>query len=420
MLKLTSLLVLVAFTVVSSQAERISNVESPTWGRRTTEGYGFGSSSGDRSPTFEGDSESIRPYGSPESGRRYTQTWERDSAAGSVTRSSYLDRFTTQRPGSSYDRDSDAYGYVSSRRPSYQTDRWGDAVGGDRTTPRSPYESVYGSRTTQRSPYGSVYDRDTTRSYASLFDRDTTSRYGSYGGSGSRTTARRFDSNGWSDRDSVYGSGSGLGSGRDRDSYDPNNAYVHIEAELVKLTNEKGLTSTGARCDTFGACDTVCYGYLDTERPNAEFPGSRDQKYWPKLFETDDNNSPSFSRANVTREVCGAPYREATFRVACEDRDSINSNDLINKWDCNIQRSPEGETFATWHAGTCTPKFQADKMTLISGTRSTPFHVSVATDGGSYLHRTRNSDHWAPFLSSLFVHPFTDRLEFCFAKKKQH
>ena len=175
---------------------------------------------------------------------------------------------------------------------------------------------------------------------------------------------------------------------------------------------------------------------IHSERPNAEFPGSRDQKYWPKLFETDDNNSPSFSNANVTREVCGVPYRvinltkssderktlyssavgfsfpfvpltpitlpifaqvnsiqfnwrnnviwfyclwlsvdflkkltflhpmlqEATFRVYCEDRDTINSNDLINKWDCNIQRDPEGETFATWHSGECDAKFQADKM----------------------------------------------------------
>ena len=69
-------------------------------------------------------------------------------------------------------------------------------------------------------------------------------------------TTPRYGSSG--DRESVYGSGSA------RDAFDRNSAYVRIQAELVKLTNEKGLTSTGAKCDTFGACDTMCYGYIDT------------------------------------------------------------------------------------------------------------------------------------------------------------
>lgn len=377
-------ILIVTFLVCGSLAERISNVESPTWSRRTTEGYGFSagsvSSGRDRSPSFDGDVEvrpyagSSYPYGTTDSPRRFTYSWENTDA--SVTRSSYLDRFTTQRPigsasGSAYDRDS--YGYAGSRRPSYQTDRWGDPVGGERTTPRSPYQSDY---TTDRWSLSGGSGRDRTSAWGSGGSR-TTSRYGS-------------------DSDNIWGS-SGSSS---RDSFDPNNAYLRIQAELVKLTNEKGITSTGSKCDTFGACDTMCYGYLDTERPNAEFPGSRDTKYWPKLFETDDNNSPTFSNANVTRDVCGLPYREATFRVYCEDRDTINSNDLINKWDCNIQRSPEGETFATWHSGDCTPKFQADKMRLtfrykvytIGRSRCDPTSGAIA--GGSTPRSTSTSSRY--------------------------
>lgn len=377
----TTYAVLAALMVCGSLAERITNVESPSWSRRTPapgdSDYGFDSRSTgrDRSPSFEGDDVNVRPsWGSAtDSPRRFTHTWERSDAP--ATRSSYLDRFTTQRPygsgsGSDYDRDT-SYGAYSSRRPSYQTDHWGDPIGGERTTPRSPYESVR--------------DRDTTDRWGSSSGRDRTSAWGL----GSRTTSR------W-DRTDDFDSGSGLGSGR-RDSFDPNNAYVRIQAELVKLTNDKGLTSTGGKCDTFGACDTVCYGYLDTDRPNAEFPGSRDSKYWPKLFETDDNNSPFFTRANITRDVCGSPYREATFRVLCEDRDSINSNDLINKWDCNIQRSPEGETFATWHSADCTPKFQADKMRLtfrykihtVPRSRCDPSTGSIVVAGGTTPKTTK-------------------------------
>ena len=126
--------------------------------------------------------ESVRPSGSsygspydravtdsPTGARRYTHTWERSDAP--ATRSSYLSGFTTQR--SAYgsldrDRDSDsgsAYGtYGSSRRPSYQTDRWGDVVGGERAA-----TSAYGSYfdTTARSVYGSYFD--------------TTARWGSSG-----------------------------------------------------------------------------------------------------------------------------------------------------------------------------------------------------------------------------------------------
>jgi len=335
---------LVTFAVYCVSAERISNVESPSWNRRTTtEDYGYGR---DRASSYDRD-ESVRGAGSSDLGGsrygsdygvtdrwgspvtsspgRHTYSWER-----STGRSSYLDHFTTQSPyESSYDR-------YSSRRPSYQTDRWGDPIGGSGTT---------------RSSWGSSSDRDRTDRYGdtfgSVWDR-TTSRYGL----GSYTTRSWLHS----DRDS-HGSAS---------RYDRNEAYVRIQIELVKFSNDKGVTIDGSKCDSFGQCDPIVRGFLDTERPNADFPGARDSKYWPVIFQTDDKNTFDFRNANLTRDVCGVPYRDVTLRVLIEDEDAISKNDIVNKFDCPITREPDSsEILATWHSNICTPKQQSQmKLTF--------------------------------------------------------
>jgi len=189
---------LFALLIGGSFAERNPDVESRPW-HRTTASYGFdgrGSSGRDRSPSFGGDEESVRPaFGSDSSYDRATDSPRRFTSAvirrivnrrtnppRGPSGSSYLDRFTTQRPYGSrtngeydsdteYDRDDDSRGteygygrYPSSRRPSYQTDRWGDAIGGEQTT--------------QRSAYGYGRDRDTTDRWGLSGGRDRTSAWG--------------------------------------------------------------------------------------------------------------------------------------------------------------------------------------------------------------------------------------------------
>lgn len=335
---------LVTFMVCLAVSERISNQGSPTWERRTTEDpYGY--SGRDRSPTFDRDQEvNLRPAGSSDyatdrpSGR-FTYSWDRTEAPsrGSPTRESYLDRFTTERSASPYDRNRDSYSSgsdrdsgssydrYSSRRPSYATDRYGDVIGGQ-TTRRSGYVTMYTTN--------SWRDRDSDSRRPSAWDSRTTRSYG--------------------------------GLDRDRDRYDRNEAYLRIEFELIKLTNEKGVNIDGSKCDTFGACDPICFAYIDTERPNSDFPGARtDLKLFTQVFETDDNNSPTFTKANITREVCGDPFSSATARVYCEDKDSIGSSDMINKWDCPLSKDPEfSEVLASWTTGECRAQKQADKMKL--------------------------------------------------------
>ena len=124
---------------------------------------------GDRTPTFEGDQELVvRPYdfSATDSPRRFTHTWERSDAP---TRASYLSGLTTQDPlynynnrgssavgypsgsgssGAGYPAGSAASSYVTARRNSYQTDKWGDVITGGATTQSSLY-SAY-DRTTDR------------------------------------------------------------------------------------------------------------------------------------------------------------------------------------------------------------------------------------------------------------------------------
>ncbi|OQV20341.1 hypothetical protein BV898_05627 [Hypsibius exemplaris] len=139
---------------------------------------------------------------------------------------------------------------------------------------------------------------------------------------------------------------------------DPNEMYVRIQAEIIKLTNEKGLTSVNSYCDTLGACDPVCYAHLDTDRPNAEWPGGVALDYWPEIIRVDNNNSPYINKS-ITRDSCAKPYRESVLRVYCEDYDPASSNDLINQWECPITRNPaDSENGAPWSViSDCTPRF---------------------------------------------------------------
>jgi hypothetical protein len=261
----------------------------------------------------------------------------------SAQRSSYLDRFTTQSPyDSPYDRDRhrepaagsyDRYGSATSRRPSYATDKWGDAVGG---SGHHHEHAGYGSET----PAGS---------YGGSWGRQTTSRYGSGSGSGS-----------------SWGSGSGSAAGS---RFDKNDAYVRIQVEFVRFTNDKGIAWDGSKCDTFTDCDPVVTAYIDTERPFAEFPGSVDSQHWPQILRLEKRNTFDFAKHNnLTRDVCGAPYKRATLRVLVEDHDGASKNDLMNKFDCDLSAEPDTNGFAsTWQTENCTPKAtnaEAKKMRL--------------------------------------------------------
>ncbi|OQV18544.1 hypothetical protein BV898_07369 [Hypsibius exemplaris] len=146
---------------------------------------------------------------------------------------------------------------------------------------------------------------------------------------------------------------------------DPNGNYLRIKVEIIKLTNDKGLKSNGGVCDTFGTCDPVCYANLDTERPNADWPGAKPDTTWPTIYGVDDVNSPSIG-VTIKKDICGPVYHEANLRIYCLDRDPATKDDLINQWDCPINRIPAAnEGGAEWSPSfNCLAKFQADKMSL--------------------------------------------------------
>jgi len=159
---------------------------------------------------------------------------------------------------------------------------------------------------------------------------------------------------------------------------DPNDMNVRIQAEVIKLTNDKGLTSTNSYCDTLGHCDPVCYAHLDTDRPNAEWPGGVGITYWPEISRVDNVDSPYINRT-ITRDSCSKPYRESVLRVYCEDYDPASSNDLINQWECAITRAPsDSESGAPWSPVTdCTPRFHPGTANSIKlNFRYRLFHIA--------------------------------------------
>jgi len=154
---------------------------------------------------------------------------------------------------------------------------------------------------------------------------------------------------------------------RRHSSGDRNDQYVRVEAELIKLTNDGGLTSNNAYCDTLGNCDPVIYAHLDTDRPNAEWPGAVALEYWPEIFRVDNVNSPLINK-KITRDSCAKPYKDAVLRVYAEDYDPASRNDQINQWQCPITRSPaDSEASSTWSPiSNCLPKFHPGKQDSVT------------------------------------------------------
>ncbi|GAU99604.1 hypothetical protein RvY_10577 [Ramazzottius varieornatus] len=173
------------------------------------------------------------------------------------------------------------------------------------------------------------------------------SRFGSSGSSGSRPVSA-FGSSSFNTPDPTRGQ------------------YVRIVASLVAFENARGTTSTGSSCSTFGHCDPLVFANLDTERPNAAWPGSLDTKFWPQVFAAKSQDSFKMNLENITKDVCGQNYREANLRVHIEDKKALLSNAVINDFDCVINRDPqESAAAATWSpTRECIPRFASPKHTL--------------------------------------------------------
>jgi len=151
--------------------------------------------------------------------------------------------------------------------------------------------------------------------------------------------------------------------------------YIRITVEILKLTNDQGLSHKGSHCDFAGTCDPVLYGNLDTERPNADWPGAKPDSTWPTIFGVDDKNSPVIG-ITIHKDICGPQYNEANLRIYALDRDPASKDDLINQWDCPINRSPtRNKDFAEWSPEfECLPKYLPGKMKLTY--RYQVYHIS--------------------------------------------
>ncbi|XP_055348312.1 uncharacterized protein LOC129595351 [Paramacrobiotus metropolitanus] len=171
---------------------------------------------------------------------------------------------------------------------------------------------------------------------------------------------------------------------------DPNDQYIRVEAELIKLTNDGGVTANNAYCDTFGACDPRVFAHLDTDRPNAEWPGAVAVEYWPQVFEADNVNSPLINK-KIKRDSCAKPYKDAVLRVYAEDYDPASHNDQINQWQCPITRkAAESEIEAQWSpVAECVPKFHPGKMNSVTLTyRYRVFRINKSQCDASLIAST--------------------------------
>ncbi|XP_055328997.1 uncharacterized protein LOC129581786 [Paramacrobiotus metropolitanus] len=209
-------------------------------------------------------------------------------------------------------------------------------------------------------------DSDRSGSRGSSFSNSDDDRFPITGGSsrfsgnsGNSGSGSNFGSRGTGsgsrDRDDF---GSGSSSSRGSSSQDPN--YVTIVAALVRLTNADGKTNTGSKCASFGGkCDPLIYANLDTERPNANWPGSKDVKFWPLLLSVKDKNDVDIGIVNITKQYCGQTYKEANLRVHVEDKKMLTSNAIINEFDCVINRDPARDEFsASWSPEQqCIPRY---------------------------------------------------------------
>jgi hypothetical protein len=148
--------------------------------------------------------------------------------------------------------------------------------------------------------------------------------------------------------------------------------YFRVETEIVRLSNQKGIQSSGSSCDKTDECDTRVYAYLDSEKPTSSFPGALAVTAIPKIFESTDNNNPNIN-VLLTKDICNPKditHLKVVARVHVTDHNKVLSDSLIDDFDCPVGGAvANNQQSANWIDSRCVAKHNPKKVQLFARNR---------------------------------------------------
>lgn len=172
---------------------------------------------------------------------------------------------------------------------------------------------------------------------------------------------------------------------------------TRIEFMLSDLKNPKGILASGKKCDgSKRHCDTKITASIDSDSPNAAWPGYKPTSQWTKVFEADEKDSVAVNKI-ISKDICGAGRRSfdrANLRVFVVDKDGDHETP-IEQFECLSGREVAGRrTSSEWsQTAPCTAKFHPDRVKLNYQWRAYPISSSecdapITDDRPEYGRRT--------------------------------
>ncbi|OQV18556.1 hypothetical protein BV898_07382 [Hypsibius exemplaris] len=112
---------------------------------------------------------------------------------------------------------------------------------------------------------------------------------------------------------------------------------LQVDVHLIYLNNPQGIIWSGKKCDFFAwGCDIKGWGYIDLEKPYADWPGQRDMAEKDYFWYQGENSSPWFNKM-FTVTICNPKtFTAGNLRVHLMDIDGglRGADDFINNFNC--------------------------------------------------------------------------------------
>jgi len=141
---------------------------------------------------------------------------------------------------------------------------------------------------------------------------------------------------------------------------------TRVEFKLYNYTSS-GQLHDGQKCDIGTHCDPRLKGYVDTEKPDAAWPGPLPLDKWALIYEGLDIADTARLNKIVSRDICTGTYRKANLRVQVDEVDPTRI-DKMEQFMCvsgrDVQRSEAG---AHWSNPTsCEAHYQRKNKLMYS------------------------------------------------------
>ncbi|XP_055337275.1 uncharacterized protein LOC129587508 [Paramacrobiotus metropolitanus] len=152
---------------------------------------------------------------------------------------------------------------------------------------------------------------------------------------------------------------------------------TRVEFKLYNYTSS-GTLHNGDKCDIGTHCDPRLKGYVDTEKPDAPWPGPLPMEKWALIYEGLDIANTARLNKIVSRDFCASPYKKSNLRVQVDEIDPTRV-DKMEQFMCLSGRDvARSERSAEWSdPKSCDAHYFPRKNKLLYSWRAYPISSSA-------------------------------------------